>query len=428
MPGASETWTNDSLHQRRVGLGRGHGEGTFDFIGVGAALQSRHYDLCIQDDLVGREALNSDITMQSTIEYHQLLVGAMDADHNNPNRDFDEIVVGNRWSHKDLNSYIRESEPFFRFTTHSALGGCCTLHPIGQPIFPESFGLEKLLAYKKRLGSYFFSCQFLNFPIDPSKAKFNMGDFRVFHYEQVGGAIANPKGLGIGQTPHQNRTAIRHHVAEGDVIEDVFPRNLDRFLIVDPNHAGHHATGKVGTGGRCRHAAIVSGVQRYPRRIYLLDMWADDCSVDAFIEKIFGLALKWKLNKIYIEAVGAQKFLTYHMRYFISENKLKYPQLTGITIEELKTPNNAGAKIERIDNMVPLVERHEVWLPFAGNEVEKFREEAESYGQARGLIDLLDVFGYGPQVWKFDLVNQDELNEFLTARLARWRRGVSALA
>ena len=366
--------------------------------------------------------------MQGTIEYHQLLVGAMDAHVDNPNRDFDEIVVGNRWSHKDLNSYIRESEPNFGFTTHSALGGCCALHPIGLPIFPEAFGLEKLLAYKKRLGSYFFSCQFLNFPIDPSKAKFNMGDFRFFHYEQVSGALANPKGLGYNQEPNQKRTVLRHHVYEGDVIKDVFPRNLDRFLIVDPNHAGHHTNGKVGTGGRCRHAAIVSGVQRDPRRIYLLDMWADDVSVDAFIEKIFSLALRWKLNKIYVEAVGAQKFLTYHMRYFISENKYKYPQLSAITIEELKTPNNAGAKTERIDNMVPLVERHEIWLPFAGNGVEKFREEAESWGQSKGLIDLLDVFGYGPQVWKFDLVNQDELNEFLSARLARWRRGVSALA
>ena len=54
IPGTSETWTNDSLHQRRTKEGKANGEGTFDFIGVGAALQSRHYDLAIQDDLVGK--------------------------------------------------------------------------------------------------------------------------------------------------------------------------------------------------------------------------------------------------------------------------------------------------------------------------------------------------------------------------------------
>ncbi len=426
LPGTSETWTNDSLHQRRTGQGQGQGEGTFDFIGVGAALQSRHYDLVVEDDLVGKEALNSDLVMNGVIEYHQLLVGAMDSPVGNPNRDFDEIVVGNRWSHKDLNSWIRENEPNFNFTTHSALGGCCALHPLGQPIFPESFGINKLLTYKRRLGSYFFSCQFLNFPIDPSKAKFKMGDFRYFHYESIGGAISNPKGLAPGQTPNQKRTVIRHHVIEGDVVNDVFPRHLDRFLIVDPNHAGSHGQGKVGENGRCRHAAIVSGVQRDPRRVYLLDMWAEDCSIDKFVEQMFAMATRWKLDKIYVEAVGAQKYLLYHLRYFISQNKRTRPELTHIQILELKTPNNANAKTERIDSTIPLVERNEVWLPAAGYGVEKFREEAEAWGQKKGLIDLLDVFGYGLQVWNFDLVDQDEVSEFLAARLAKWTRGAQA--
>jgi hypothetical protein len=426
IPGTSETWTNDSLHQKRVGSGRGHGEGTYDFIGVGAALQSRHYDLIIQDDLVGREALNSDITMNGTIEYHQLLVGATDSDPSNPGRDFDEIVVGNRWSHKDLNSYIRENEPYFGFTTHSALGGCCSLHRIGIPIFPESFGLEKLLRWKKRLGSYFFSCQFLNFPIDPSKAKFRLKDFRSFHYEQVSGAISSPKGIGTGNE-NQKRTVIRHHVVDGDVEKDVFPRYLDRFLIIDPNHAGHHSHGKVGTEGRCRHAAIVSGVLRDPRRVYFLDMWAEDCSIDKFIEQIFKMAVRWQIKKIYVEAVGAQKYLIYHLNYYLQVNRGLRPELQGINIadkdEMLKTPNNANAKAERIDSLIPLVERNEIWLPAAGNGSELFREEAEAWGQKKGLIDLLDVAGYGLQVWKFDTVDQDQINSFLEERLNRWKRG-----
>ena len=384
IPGTQETWTNDSLHQRRTGIGKGHGEGTFDFIGVGAALQSRHYDLVIQDDLVGREALNSDVTMQGTIEYHQLLVGATDSDPNNPGRDFDEIIVGNRWSHKDLNSYVRENEPYFGFTTHSALGGCCALHPLGQPIFAESFSIEKLLRWKKRLGSYFFSCQFLNFPIDPSKAKFRMGDFRRFHYEQTTGVITNPKGLGPGQTPNQTRTVIRHHVVAGDVEKDVHPRHLDRFLVIDPNHAGSHGQGKVGENGRCRHAAIVSGVLRDPRRVYLLEMWAEDCSIDKFVEQIFKMAVRWKITKIHVEAVGAQKYLLYHLKYFIDQNKFTRPDLAYIQIIELKTPNNANAKMERIDSTIPLVERNEVWIPAAGYGVDKFTEEAEAWGQKKG--------------------------------------------
>lgn len=425
IPTSSETWTNDSLHQRRTATGKAHGEGTFDLIGVGAALQSRHYDLCIEDDLVGREALNSDAVMQSTIEYHQLLVGAMDADPRNPGKDFDEILVGNRWSHKDLNSYVRENERYFSFTTHSALGGCCSLHPLGLPIFPESFSVEKLLRYKKRLGSYYFSCQFLNFPIDPSKAKFNMKDFRFFHYEKIGGAIASPKNIASGK-PDQKRVIIRHHVVEGDVIKDVFPRNLDRYIIIDPNHAGQHKSGDVGSGGRCRHAIIVSGVLRDPRRVYLLETWAEACGIDAFVKKIFDLCTKWKLKEIYLEVVGAQKYLKYHLEYYIQMNKYKLPEIAHIQIKDLKTPQNANAKIERIDSLIPLAERHEIWLNATTSD--NFREEAEAWGQKKGLIDLLDVAGYGLQVWNFDTTNEEELSEFLNTRFARFKKTASSLS
>jgi len=48
----------------RTKTNAGDGEGTFDFIGVGGALQSTHYDLAIQDDLVGREASKSETIMK----------------------------------------------------------------------------------------------------------------------------------------------------------------------------------------------------------------------------------------------------------------------------------------------------------------------------------------------------------------------------
>jgi hypothetical protein len=426
-PTSKEIWTANSLHQNRTNKGKFHGEGTFDFIGVGAALQSRHYNIVIQDDLVGKDAISGDSVMKSTIEYHQLLVGAMDADSSNPGRDFDEIVVGNRWSHKDLNSYIRDNESYFNFTTHSALGGCCALHPIGVPIFPEAFSAGILLLYRKRLGSYFFSCQFLNFPIDPAKAKFNMGDFRFFHFEQVGGALANPKiapGMNeLEHNVHQKRTVLRHHVVEGDVINDVYPRYLERYIVVDPNHGGTHDNFNA---GRCRHAIMVSGVQREPRRVYILDTWAEACPIEKFVFKIFEMALKWKLTDIHVEAVGAQKFLLYHMRYYIEQEKGNRPELQNLRIVELKASVKKDAKTERIDGTVPLVERHEIWLNATGSD--NFREEAEAYGQKKGLIDLLDVFGYSMGLWKFDTVSEDDVGDFLAKRLAVFRRGVSRMS
>lgn len=430
MPTEKEIWTNESLHQRRTPAGRGQGEGTFDFIGVGAALQSRHYDVVVQDDLVGREARKSSIVMADTIDYHQILVGATDSDPDNPGRDFDEIVVGNRWSHDDLNSHIRAEEHYFSWTTHSALGGCCSLHPFGEPIFPEAFTREKLLRWKSRLGSYHFSCQFLNFPIDPTKQKFNLADLRYFHFEKVTGALAIPKESPIinrlfeSSQPQQYRIAVRHHVADGDVEKDIFPRNLDRYMIVDPNHGGSHLGAEAGKNGRCRHAIAITGVSRDPRRIYLLDQWAKACPIDEFVTRIFFLAVKWKLRTIYVEAVAAQKYLLYHLNYFIEQNKHTRPELVGIRIEPLKTPQNANAKGERIENFIPIVERHELWLDV--NNCTETKEEMEQLGQRKGLIDLLDVLSYGPQVWKFDTVSDEKIEQFMEKQMAQHRRRMAS--
>lgn len=431
LPTEKETWTADSLHQRRTAAGRGQGEGTFDFIGVGAALQSRHYNKCVQDDLVGREARKSAIVMQDTIDYHQILVGATDSDPDNPGRDFDEIVVGNRWSADDLNSHIRKEEPYFSWTTHSALGGCCALHPFGEPIFPEGFTKEKLLRWKRRLGTYHFSCQFLNYPIDPSRAKINLGDLRYFNFERDYSAWATPKEpashkfLEVSH-PQNYRIAVRHHVAAGDVEADIYPRNLERYMIVDPNHGGQHSSGEPGKGGRCRHAIAVTGIRRDPRRIYLLDQWAKASSIDDFVEKVFSLALKWKIRKIHVEAVAAQKFLLYHLNYFVQQNRRERPELVGIEFVPLKTPQTIGAKEERIDNFIPIIERNELWLDT--NNSAEFKEEAEAYGQKKYLIDLLDVLSYGPAIWSFDTRDEDMVGKFIERQRASFTRRMQSVA
>jgi hypothetical protein len=427
MPTEKETWTNESMCQKRTLDGYGHGEGTFDVIGVGGALQSRHYNLIIEDDLVGREARKSSLVMQDTIDYHQIIVGASDRNPNNPGRDFDEIVVGNRWSHDDLNSHIRQEEHYFGWTTHSALGGCCSLHPFGSPIFPEEWTIELLLRWKRRLGSYHFSSQFLNFPIDPSKSRINMADFRYFDFIKDTNALAIPKELPYSKArlfevaPVQNyRIAIRHHVAAGDVEKDIYPRNIERAMIVDPNHGGSHLGKEAGKGGRCRHAIVVTGVSKDPRRIYLLDQWAKACPIDEFVERIFVLAIKWKLRKIHVEAVASQKYLLYHLNYFIEQNSTKRPELVGIQVVPLKTPQNADAKMERIENFIPIIERHELWLNV--DNCTEFKEEAELFGQRKGLIDLLDVISYGPQIWKFDPISREHVEEFLAKQKAQYRR------
>ena len=417
IPDASCTWKNDSLFHKRTSEESGQGEGTYDFAGVGSAIQSRHYHGAIEDDLVGREALKSEKVMEDTIEYHKLLIGAMEADVTDGDRDNDEVVVGNRWSYKDLNSHIRAEDPDFNFTTHSALGGCCSLHPYGTPIFPEAFSLAKLGRWKKRLGSYLFSCQFLNFPINPEKNKFEKKNLRYFNFERDYSAIAQPFQSPHSQEKKQYRIKIRHHVAEGDVEDDVYPRNLKRYMVVDPNHGGKT--------GRCRHAITVTGTSTSPRRIYLLQQWAKACDINQFVTTIFRTAIAWKVNKIHIETNGAQTYLKFHLEYFVQVNKKK-PEWEGIeyiSFGDLKSPNTANAKIERIDTLIPITERGELWVD--ANDNAEFMEEYEAYGNTNGLIDILDTLGYGTQIWDFPALDDEAL---LTTLRTRQRKFVAAMA
>jgi hypothetical protein len=183
---------------------------------------------------------------------------------------------------------------------------------------------------------------------------------------------------------------------------------------------------EAGKNGRCRHAIVVTGVERDPRRVYLLDQWAKAVSIDEFVKQVFFLAIKWKLRAVYVEAVAAQKYLIYHLNYFVEEHKHTHPEISGIQFLPLKTPQNADAKAERIENFIPLVERHELWLDV--NNCTEFKEEAERYGQRKGLIDLLDVLSYGPQVWKFDTVSQEKIDDFMSKQMAMYRSRIASAA
>jgi len=424
IPGVADTWRDNSIHQARTPAGRQHGEGTYDLIGVGGALQSRHYDLAVQDDLVGKKALKSEAHMESTIEYHQLLVGAFDSAVGNGGRDNDEIVVGNRWSYKDLNSWVRANEHYFNFITHSALGGCCKLPPRGFTIFPEAFSVEKLARWRSRLGTYLYSCQFENFPINPEQCKFEMADLRYYKFvkdysAQTGGTQHHNHLAGLAREVAASaqrtwRPKIVHKVAEGNVTKDIFPRNLDRYMVVDPNHSGKK--------GRCRHAITVTGVDQDTRYIYLLDVWARATDPAIFVETMFRMAVKWKIYEIWLETVAAQKYLAYHLRYFIEKNKATIPEISGIKIRELKYDNQEGAKRSRIESLQPIFNRGQFWINEGG--MAEFLEEYQAYGNTNGMIDVLDTLGYGPEVWRFDGVTEKELMRTVVERQLRFQRSL----
>jgi hypothetical protein len=390
LPDSSCTWSSFSLHHKRSPGAAPHGEGTFDFLGVGGALQSRHYDgLIVQDDLVGRKAIESISIMEKTIDYHRLVVGAFENPDENTHEN-DEFIVGNRWSYGDLNSHIREHEPWFKIVTHSALGGCCPDHPADTPIFFEEFSLEKLERWRKRLGNYHFSCQFLNNPAAPENADFREEWLNHFEIED-----ASPS--------NGYKQMIRHEVRDGIVRKDFEISHLRLGLCVDPNHSGNQGL------GRCRHAIMVVGLSA-DGYYYLLDCWAKASGYDEFYAKIFELAGKWKLTKIGVETVAAQKYIGHHIEW-LAKSKGQFLRIIPLKGETEGPDGELTRKKEwRIRNVLaPIFEACQFYTQ---RKYQDFLGEYTTFPRGR-FVDQLDALAYIPQLIKAPQRYEDHMKALL---------------
>ncbi len=380
LPKTGDNWNQlIKTHNRSSG----QGEGTFNFVGVGTVLQSRHFDRAVEDDLFGEEALYSDSTRQQTIEWHQRLPGAFDTDTLAPGFINLELVLGNRWGLSDLNGWIRENDPSFRFETHSAEGGCCDKHPAGQPIFPEEFTMDRLAALRVRFGLRSYSAHYLNLPITEEECNFRkewIPRFRLFKKEF---------GIGNDGNPVQKTVIERVPGKDGRVLEDIPVANLERLLLLDPNHGGEK--------GRARHAAIVVGILKLDKKkiIFLLESWAKAVSHDAMIGEVTAMAMRWHVDKFYVETIAGQDGW---MHYFERDLRARMP---SIVVTSLPKERGAGAKDRRILSMSPKYERGEFYVRATGGGSEEFMREYEFYPNGN-TVDLIDAAGY-----LFNIVEQE---------------------
>lgn len=393
-----------------------HGEGTYDLIGVKGALQSRHYDRQIIDDPVGEKAIASDLVMEATTDWIQKLTGALDSYPGNSDVLGDQLFIGNRWSNRDVGSWLRKHMPSMRFVTHSAEGGCCALHKHGESIFPEEFSMDKLRELRQIWGGYNYAAQYLNNPVDPEAVRFKPAWLR--YYTQVpvsrsGISIANSQQLNYqptpemvmkeaaraelsGAIPERLVMAIQHEVQLGEVIEDMRAGEMHRVAIMDPNHSEEN--------GRSRNAIVVLGMYndpKKPRRLYLLDVWAEASSHETMIDRLIGtrperlgLAVKWRVHHIYVESevAGQQGW-----KFLLKDRVSRMGVHASFSIRPLKTDRSAGGKDKRIIGMESLYENGLFWVRRTGQEA--FMQEYEQYPNG-ATKDILDIIGYSPQTWE----------------------------
>ena len=439
IPDSSCQWSADTMTHKRNYNGitdPNQGEGTYEFTGVDAALQSKHYKRCIYDDLFGREALKSDLVGQSTWEWVQLAVGAFDSDPDDPSMECDEVFNGNRWSFYDLNFKIRKELPYFRFHTHDAEGGCCDEHPAGTPIFPEEWSMSKLNRFRQRLGEYYYSCQFRNKPIPPGGNVFKTEWLRRFVFKTISVDTYLPKtDIQIEQeyrdkyrhmttfnTPaydiipreslqEKRHMAIRHEIYQGEQFKDIPTSHLSKMLLMDPNHAGEK--------GRANNCILTLGHNKDPFNAYILDGFAKNCSREDAVFQAYRMAEKWRIRTIWVETSAGQTWLK-TLFEFEDENRKKLGKWYFSEVKNFKDNRSENAKSDRIEDLEPYFRRGQIWV--ASNDesgfVDKFLEEYNNYPH-NATKDILDTLGHGMQNLQHVAMSDTEFRGFIASQQQR---------
>lgn len=365
--GQEPTWNNKCLIINRTAEGARHQEGTFEAIGVDGALQSRHYDIAWEDDLVGKAAVESDVVMQKTIRWHGLLHGCF-VDATRQVR----FGISNRWGFNDLNSHIRANEPDFHFHTRSAWYN----DPITgkeEATFPvdgtgkERFTIENLQSMKQNssMTDYDFSCQYLNMPRLPGDTEFNLS--------------------------HLHKYKVEDGTIKCGCMGSYFPENLIIYMHYDPYN-------QKGVGSTSCPAIAVVGLAP-DKHIFLLDTFMVKGSYEQIYQKLYEFNDRWRPSCFTYEDVGHQNMTEFHIRQM--EKTAGHREKHRIFPKIVPVPTGGKDKHVRIrDYFLPYIDQgvfsiRPKHVTFTGM-LETFPNKVLDHD-----YDLLDCLAQGATVWRF---------------------------
>jgi len=377
LPDNTCTWNDHAkFHKRMRGLGDLDATtGTFIYRGVGQALQGVHPDSTIQDDNMGRAAQFSMLkgdgrVLEDLIRWHRQLTTRLDTTESSIAAGR-QLVIGNRWGHNDLNSWIRENQKQFKFETHSAEGGCCKRHPKrGAPIFPEEWTMERLEQKRSDVGAYDYAHFYLNESVLPEECIFKVEWLKYFRFKQ-----SRPD---LTLDDPRNQLLIEHEVVDGDTGKTIPVGVLHRRMIVDLAHAKKRK--------RCDHVILVLGYDPETDKIYILECWAEPSSYTDLVENIYKIGARWGMRDMWLETVAAQNLL----KFYLDERNAK--EKRPIFVNELPYDNSENAKKNRIETTEPIMRNGQLFV---------HRSQTKLIGQVAaypaGLVDILDTLGYARQ-------------------------------
>jgi predicted phage terminase large subunit-like protein len=145
---------------------------TVEASGADSSMVGSHYDLIIFDDPHNLKNISTPEQIKKVLEYYRGLMPLMDTKRGQL------MIVATRWHFQDLENHILLEEPenfdVYIKAAYWEEGGKTVF------FFPNRLTPEFLEARKKEIGTYFFSTQYMNNPMDDDSAIFKTTYFKNF--------------------------------------------------------------------------------------------------------------------------------------------------------------------------------------------------------------------------------------------------------
>lgn len=318
-----EPWSTEEISIKRESI---HKEPSISIAGIGSQLPSQHYDCIIWDDLVNDKNITSKEYADKVISWWKDSLNLLDPGGLG-------IVIGTRWSYRDLYQHIIENfAEDFDIIVKKAIADD------GKIYFEKLFPKDELDRLRRLEGPYKFSLQYQNELVDPEDAVFKR-DW-ILKYKEL------PKTVRIFMT-------------------------IDPALSEDPT---------------ADYSVIMVCAVDTDNNIYVVDYFRDRVNPKVLINKIFEKAYEHKPVKIGIETIAFQRVLSFWIEDQMRERGQFLP------IEELKTSNKM--KPDRILALQPRFSAKTIyikrWMADLEDELLSFR-----YPECNQLHDdLIDALAY----------------------------------
>lgn len=342
-------WTQNAIEVPRS---EDYPEATIEVMGVGGASTSRHYNLIKEDDLVGREAGESQAVMQKAIDQHKLAESLLNDPH-------DRIQsYGTRWAPFDLVDWMlkheRNLDCFILEVLHPPD------HPkAGRPIWPERFSAAHIEDLRVKLGPKMFNLQYRNRALAEGVTEFDRNWLNHWH--------AGEDDTFILERPESAGGPVAY------TLDDLYC-----FQLIDPCFSPEN--------GYARAADIIVGLTPDdPFNVVLLHANAKKYTPKRIIDEAYDASRRFNVITSGIEIVGGQVAFYYWI-------PTVYPHMP---IMKLKTDTHTR-KFSRIrQTCAPLGQQGRIYVH---RSMADFIEEWESFPHGQ-TCDLLDALAYGPQIW-----------------------------